>query len=162
MHILLWTKLKGIYHLSAFNLVHISSKILLEFRRNWVDLYKGYTIKSAISLGFLGVDLYTESTCTRVYTVLIMFKPNYLHDMADIVPFSENFTQTLCSQHIPECSLGQQTGGAVGILNVSDWHGCVVNSEVDNSIHGYCHTVFCQNLKEKTIPFHLQIGTHFP
>lgn len=44
----------------------------------------------------------------------------HLHCVANVIAFSENVTEIFCSQDIPERRLGQQTGRAVSIFDVSD------------------------------------------
>ena len=35
----------------------------------------------------------------------------------------------------------------IGILHIGNGHGGIGDPEVDNCIHGHCHTVSCQDLK---------------
>ena len=66
--------------------------------------------------------------------------------MTDGVSIRQNLSKTLRTQDIPESGLSQKACGAVGILNVSDGHGCIVDSEVDHSVNSNCHTVFGKDL----------------
>lgn len=66
----------------------------------------------------------------------------YLHNMTDAFTISQDVAEVLGSQYITQSCLGQQTGGAIGILHIGDGCSCIIDSEVHHCIDSYSHTVF--------------------
>ncbi len=70
----------------------------------------------------------------------------YLHTVGDFLPVREDLCQVLCTQHVPQGGLCQQTSGCISIGDVGYCQRCVLNTVVDYTIYTHGHRVLCQHL----------------
>lgn len=75
--------------------------------------------------------------------------PRYLHLVSNWVTIGQKLREFLCSKDVPERRLSDKVSGRVGILNVDDGHGWVVDAVKDDGIHTYSHAVLGQDLETK-------------
>lgn len=68
--------------------------------------------------------------------------------MSDALAVGQELRQVLGSEDIPECGLGQQAGGEVGVDHVSHGGDGVADAEVHDSVHADRNRVFGQDLGE--------------
>ena len=82
-----------------------------------------------------------------VTEINLEYQKAYLHTTGYALSLTENLVEVLCAQNIPECGLGQQPGGVVGILHVGHGYGGVGDPVVHHSIHRHRHRVLGQDLE---------------
>ncbi len=70
----------------------------------------------------------------------------YLHTVGDFLPVREDLCQVLCTQHVPQGGLCQQTSGCISIGDVGYCQRCILNTVVDYTIYTHSHRVLCQHL----------------
>ena len=76
----------------------------------------------------------------------LVLKPPYLHGMSDGVSVGQNFSHVFGSQYISQSGCCQQSCRVVSVFNITDRHGRVENSTVDDCVDGNSHRVFGQDL----------------
>ena len=69
-----------------------------------------------------------------------------MHGIADSFPVPKDLRQILTSNHIAERCLSEQSRRGLGVTDISNRDGCIVDSKVDHGVYGDCYTVFSENL----------------